>query len=129
MRPARPGLVTIALLAAVAPAWAGTLVTPTLPIDFTANQRAMCAVVNSGTKALNGVEVRIYRSGDTVADSVVTAINPGNTMSLLATAGEIGMTPFVRCVAEGSGIGKKTPVTLCVLPAVGGNCIGVVTAP
>ncbi len=125
----RSGFLTTALLAAVAPAWAGTVATAALPINFPEDQRAVCAVVNSGTKVLNGIEIRIYKDTNTLADSVVTSINPGSVQSLLANADEIGMTPFVRCEVEGSGIGKKTPVSLCIVPSGPGDCLAGVTAP
>jgi hypothetical protein len=129
MRHAFLGLVTTTLLLAAAPGWAGLVATGAVGINFGEDQRAVCAVANTGDKALTNVAIRIYGATNVVADSIVTTVNAGSVSSLLADAGEVGMSPFVRCEVEGSGIGKKTPVSLCITPDNAPDCLLIVTAP
>jgi hypothetical protein len=129
MRQAFLGLVTTTLLAAAAPGWAGLVATAPVSINFGEDQRAGCAVANTGDKPLPNVSIRIYRATNVVADSIVTTVPPGSVSSVLADAGEVGMTPYVRCEVEGSGIGKKTPVSLCISPDNSPECVSIVTAP
>jgi hypothetical protein len=129
MRHALLGLVTSTLLVAAAPVWAGLVATGPVSINFGEDQRATCAVANTGDKALQNIAIRIYRSTNVIADDVVTTVNPGSVASVLADAVEVGMSPFVRCEVEGSGIGKKTPVSLCISPDNSPGCLSIVTAP
>jgi hypothetical protein len=55
---------------------------------------------------------------------------PGAGQVIGATPGNLGTAVFGYCVVEGPGVSKsKTPVTLCLQPANGNDCIAAVSIP
>ena len=67
--------------------------------------------------------------GSLVESSDVSALSPGQTTRLLTDGAQIANTSGVSYVVEGKGISKRTPVSLCRLPAATDECTAAVQAP
>jgi hypothetical protein len=129
MRPvARLFAAAVALVAIEASA--GTLVTPPLPIASSISDRAICNVVNGGRAPIGPFTITLRRlNGEIVESTTVDTLAPGVSALQMSDGGEIQTASSVSCTVEGKGISKRTPVSLCRMPAADYVCGAIVQAP